>query len=90
MKSSRWPIHLSIASFPSPLGGVPDRELHWIEYDIDTIVREGEVLYIPSFWFHYIVSMSYSIQCNSLSGTPPKGEVKEAIDKFMGHREDFT
>jgi hypothetical protein len=52
---------------------------------IDTVVREGEVLYIPSFWFHYIVSLSYSIQCNSRNGTPPKGEGKEEIDKCIGH-----
>ncbi|KAJ1421412.1 cupin-like domain-containing protein [Ochromonadaceae sp. CCMP2298] len=38
---------------------------------IDTIVRTGEVLYIPTYWFHYIVSLRYSIQCNSRSGTPP-------------------
>lgn len=37
---------------------------------IDTIVRSGEVLYIPSFWFHYIISLDTSIQCNSRSGRP--------------------
>ena len=43
---------------------------------IETILRQGEVLYIPSFWFHYIVSLQYSIQCNSRSGSPDdmKGE----------------
>lgn len=38
---------------------------------IDTVLHVGEVLYIPSFWFHYIVSLEYSIQCNSRSGFPP-------------------
>jgi hypothetical protein len=28
----------------------------------------GEMLYIPSFWFHYIVSQDASIQCNARSG----------------------
>lgn len=37
---------------------------------IETIVRTGELLYIPSFWFHYISSLEYSIQCNSRSGFP--------------------
>jgi oxalate decarboxylase/phosphoglucose isomerase-like protein (cupin superfamily) len=41
---------------------------------IDTIVREGEVLYVPSYWIHYIVSLNYSIQCNSRSGGPPRQE----------------
>ena len=27
-------------------------------------------MYIPSFWFHYIVSLDTNIQCNSRSGTP--------------------
>lgn len=42
---------------------------------IDTIVRTGEVLYIPSFWFHYIVSLDNSIQCNSRSGYPARMQV---------------
>jgi hypothetical protein len=29
---------------------------------LDTIVSAGEVLYIPSFWFHYVISLDYSIQ----------------------------
>lgn len=45
---------------------------------IDTIVREGEVLYIPSYWFHYIISLEYSIQCNSRSGSPTR------VDKGVG------
>jgi len=51
---------------------------------IDTIVRTGEVLYIPSFWFHYVISLEYSIQCNSRSGTPPGGQGRAVIDKCMG------
>lgn len=47
---------------------------------IDTIVRKGEVLYIPSFWFHYIVSLEYSIQCNTRSGYPPNGEGANFIE----------
>lgn len=29
---------------------------------IETILKAGEVLYIPSYWFHYIISLEYSIQ----------------------------
>ena len=28
----------------------------------------GEVLYIPSYWFHYIISLQKSAQCNVRSG----------------------
>lgn len=47
---------------------------------IDTIVREGEILYIPSFWFHYIISLEVSIQCNTRSGTPPSGIGRDDIE----------
>jgi hypothetical protein len=44
----------------------------------------GEVLYIPSFWFHYIVSLDYSVQCNTRSGPPPNHNSEDQIDKCMG------
>jgi hypothetical protein len=50
---------------------------------IDTVVHMGEILYLPSFWFHYIVSLEYSIQCNSRSGFPKnmigQKEIKECF-----------
>lgn len=39
----------------------------------DVLVRAGEVLYIPSYWFHYIVSTGHSIQCNTRSGSARRG-----------------
>jgi hypothetical protein len=51
---------------------------------IDTILRTGEVLYIPSFWIHYIISLDTSIQCNSRSGFPPSMIGKDFIDDCMG------
>lgn len=47
---------------------------------IDTIVQEGEVLYVPSFWFHYIIAMNYAIQCNSRSGFPKEMNGAEHIE----------
>ena len=51
---------------------------------IDTVVHEGEVLYIPSFWLHYIISLKYSIQCNSRSGIPPSDVGKKDIEECLG------
>ena len=51
---------------------------------IDTIVKEGEILYIPSFWFHYIISLRYSIQCNSRSGQPIGQQGMQEIVDCMG------
>ena len=53
---------------------------------IETIVKQGEILYIPSYWFHYVVSLQYSIQCNSRSGTPPNGEGVKEIIKCVGRQ----
>ena len=38
---------------------------------VETVVRVGELLYVPSYWFHYIVSLNQSAQCNTRSGPPP-------------------
>lgn len=51
---------------------------------IDTIVREGEMLYIPSYWIHYIISLNYSVQCNSRSGPPPDDKGLASIEACMG------
>jgi Cupin-like domain len=53
---------------------------------IDTILRTGEVLYIPSYWFHYIISLDYSAQCNSRSGTPPRAEGQADIESCFGFK----
>ena len=57
---------------------------------IDTVVNQGEVLYIPSFWFHYIISLQYSIQCNTRSGTPLKHDGKKHIEECLGLHLDFS
>lgn len=31
---------------------------------IEIILTEGDVLYVPSFWIHYIVSLTHTVQCN--------------------------
>ena len=58
---------------------------------VDTILSEGELLYIPSYWFHYIISLQTSIQCNSRSGHPNEKKYdskmfggKAAIDECLG------
>ena len=51
---------------------------------IDTIMHAGEVLYIPSYWFHYVISLGYSVQCNSRHGYPPNEQGKIDIDLCYG------
>ena len=39
----------------------------------EVVLTRGEILYIPSYWFHYIVSQDESIQCNTRSGSGDEG-----------------
>ncbi|VEU35668.1 unnamed protein product [Pseudo-nitzschia multistriata] len=34
----------------------------------EVVLQAGDSLFLPSLWFHYIVSMSTNIQCNTRSG----------------------
>ena len=59
---------------------------------IETVLKAGEVLFLPSFWFHYIVSIQKSAQCNARSGIDRRG-VKEFgnvkdIDQCAGPQDD--
>lgn len=40
---------------------------------LQTVVRAGEVLYIPSYWMHMPVSLETSVQCNTRSGNAREG-----------------
>jgi len=41
----------------------------------EIILQPGDVLYIPTNWIHYIVSLNINIQCNSRSGTTHEYDV---------------
>lgn len=53
-------------------------EREWMEIAagsqaVETVLKAGEVLYVPSHWFHYIVSLQKSAQCNVRSGVHDEG-----------------
>ena len=66
------------------------REKEWLKISADaptlsTVLKAGEVLYVPSHWFHYIVSLQKSAQCNTRSGiheegNPNFGGVQDVLD----------
>jgi hypothetical protein len=45
----------------------------------EIITRPGDVVYLPTYWFHYIVSLNVNFQCNTRSGV--SSENIEAISK---------
>lgn len=49
---------------------------------IDTVVHTGEILFIPSMWFHYIVALNYNVQCNTRNGHPPAEKTEEMLFKI--------
>ena len=53
---------------------------------LETVVRAGEVLYVPSYWFHYIVSLSQSAQCNTRAGPPPDRRGAETIRRCLARQ----
>lgn len=53
--------------------GMSVEEREWLEtacdsVAVETVLKAGEVMYIPSHWFHYITSLQKSAQCNTRSG----------------------
>jgi hypothetical protein len=58
---------------------MPTEEREWLEkagnsLAVETVLKAGEVLYIPSHWFHYIISLQKSAQCNVRSGVDEEGD----------------
>jgi len=67
---------------------MPQEEREWMEMAgtaeaISTVLKEGEILYVPTGWFHYITSLQKSAQCNVRSGIDMVG------DKHWGGANDI-
>lgn len=67
---------------------VPDEERDWLSWAgtaeaVSTVVKKGEILYVPTGWFHYITSLQKSAQCNVRSGPDMSG------DEFFGGAADI-
>lgn len=45
----------------------------------EVIINQGEVLYVPSYWYHHIVSLDESIQCNVRSGVAIRDETRKYL-----------
>lgn len=40
----------------------------------EVILQAGDVLYLPSYWFHFIISLTTNMQCNTRSGRDDKDD----------------
>jgi hypothetical protein len=55
------------------VSGMSQLEREWLQeaskaQAVETVLKAGEVLFIPSFWFHYIIGLQKNAQCNVRSG----------------------
>jgi hypothetical protein len=56
----------------------PDLETHpnfQEAHSSEVVLQAGDVLYLPTYWFHYIVSLDLNVQCNTRSGVDEEGEL---------------
>eukprot|EP00752_Nemacystus_decipiens_P008785 g7839.t1 len=51
---------------------------------LETVLEAGELLYIPSFWYHYIVSEGFNVQCNARSGLSLRKTWMDETQECMG------
>lgn len=70
-----------------------DTQLTWFRRDeqgfadapaLETVMEAGQFLYIPSFWYHYIVSEGFNVQCNARSGMSMR-EVRTSAFRLVDH-----
>lgn len=48
---------------------------------LEVVLEPGDVLYIPSYWIHYIMSLGTNFQCNSRSGQGRDRDAHTAVGK---------
>lgn len=69
--------HLADRHHSSNNNNMSDLERAWLDraatsQAVETVLKAGEILYIPSHWFHYVVSLQKSAQCNVAMGMAEK------------------
>ena len=52
----------------------------------EVVLEAGDILYIPSFWVHYIVGLETNIQCNTRSGILPDDPWMEKVQPCLERR----
>ena len=50
---------------------------------LDAVLVEGELLYLPPFWFHYIAGLRANVQCNKRSLRFSERAARQLIESCM-------
>lgn len=70
----------NLALYPKGHPSARHSEVNWGEPDIEkfpafaaarsneVVLQAGQILYLPTFWFHQITSLDVNYQCNARSG----------------------
>ena len=88
-------IHLLSENLRHLAKDMSDQEREWLTIardapSLSTVLKAGEVLYLPSHWFHYITSLQKSAQCNVRAGMGRGSKTfggLETVDQCMGGEE---
>ena len=71
----------NLALYPKGTPSARHSEVDWSDPDLDkfpqfahamaheVVLQPGQVMYLPTFWFHYIISLELNYQCNTRSGS---------------------
>jgi hypothetical protein len=46
-------------------------------------VDQGEVLHLPAYWFHIVLSLTETLQCNSFMGEPATSSAMDFVEECM-------
>ena len=63
--------HVSARHSQGNWGNLTSDERHAMQHAqaLQVVLQPGDALYLPTSWFHFIVSLTTSFQCNARSGT---------------------
>eukprot|EP01045_Picozoa_sp_COSAG04_P030470 COSAG04_NODE_5306_length_1665_cov_1.584930_1_plen_299_part_00 len=50
---------------------------------LDVHLRPGDVLHLPAYWFHAVVSLTRTVQCNSFVGPPSTTAAQDFVEDCM-------
>lgn len=75
--------HNTTAWNAQPDSTASEREAYLSAGVLDVHLQEGDVLHLPAYWFHAVLSLSRTVQCNTFMGAPNKAEAGSHVERCM-------
>ena len=86
-KTGRRATPTSAAATKDDDDGMSKEERYWLQkaghaLSVETVLKEGEVLFVPSYWPHYTISLQKSAQCTVPYNTGDNPKPGVGLDSF--------